>query len=322
MYYLGATRVTGFSPAPRHRVFANMLLLSLLVIGVLQKVVGDPLELRRQRTEKVVFLFVSEHGDFPHLKTWQVFFAGAPDSFSIYVLTPAAPAQGSKERTKLLAIGATVLTMPTGDALNLKSPSFGEAIRGLLRVAMEEQPSASRFCLLPAESTPLYHYSVVHRKMLADPRSSVDACRGPSDSLTIAGQEAGGAHPWAILSTSSARVVVEGNATAEGELERFCASQPPGGLETGDRLERNPRHRCVAAAHLIPTLLHARAMETDCSGRMIRTQSILNKIPGRRPEVMVASDLMRARTGKGCHATARRNGTAKPHCPLFWIHDV
>ena len=81
---------------------------------------------------------------------------------------------------------------------------------------MEDQPSATRFFLLPAESMLLYHFSVVHRKMLSDPRSSIDACRGPSDSLTIAGQdEAGGAHPWAILGRSCTYVVVEGNATAE-----------------------------------------------------------------------------------------------------------
>ena len=135
--------------------------------------------------------------------------------------------------------------------------------------------------------------------MLTDPHSSVDACRGPSDSLTIAGQdEAGGAHLWAILSRSSTRVVVKGNATAEAELEHVCASQPPGGSETGDQLQCNPRHRCISAAHLIPTLLHARAMETDCSVGMFRMQRMQNKVPGRHPEVMVASDLMRARTRK------------------------
>ena len=77
------------------------------------------------------YKWLSKHGDFPHLKTWQVFFVGAPAPFSIYVLTPAAPEQSSSERTKFLAIGATVLTMPIGDTLNLSPlPTSGiEIIR-------------------------------------------------------------------------------------------------------------------------------------------------------------------------------------------------
>ena len=277
---------------------------------------SDCVVLHRQGFERVAFLFVAKHSGFPHLKTWQAFFAGASTAalYSLYVLAPVAHPRGSVELSKLHAIaklrdiGATVLTMPTKSGLlDLSSLHFVRAIRVMLRAALDDA-AASRFCLLPDWSTPIYPFNVIHRKLLADSRSSVDACNRPSDAQLPHNRGQIGAL-WVVLTRKHALMVAGADARVDRELA-LCA-------------EKNAP--CQAAGHFIPTVLHGEANETDCLGGMIRvpTKSIAK---GQQPEVAVTADLLHARSKRGCPSDAggdrarHRVSAVQPHCPVFLAH--
>ena len=267
-------------------------------------------------SEKVAFLFVMNN-TFPHLKTWQAFFAGAPANlYSLHVLLVPLSLHGREDASHasdlrtLDQMGATILTTPKASGANdvsqhLNSPLSPGAIRALLRVAMEEQPRATRFCLLPGESTPLYPFYTVHGKLLADIRSSVDACHRPRihpgvrwGGLWERFRGGPGAKPWAVLTRRHALEVIETEPFSPKLLKRFCDLRG-----------------YAVAAHIIPMVLRDRANETDCMGGMIRPAGDMDSaglVQVRRmcqPSKWISTSINTS------------NASSSPHCPLFVVYE-